>query len=393
MTARNHRDLAQSHGLLGFAPDGRLELSGEPIDAWSRQLGGPGVLVLGQRAGDNTRWYRETFARQWPEVRVHYALKASYDRDLCRAIVAQGAGLEVMSARELALSVELGVPGADLVINGVGRSAAFTRDAVRARPRLLVVDSDADLGAAVQVSRSERRPVPVALRLAGDGVQSRLGLRYPDELLPALDVVLQEPFLVAAGLLHHSLHSEVGVEAVRQHVRDLVEVCLALRTDRGLSLQYVDIGGGLAGRLEVEAAGGLDPIATVVAAELDRLPYRPELICEPGRVLVADAALGVGRIVATKRRDRVVWGICDVATNFLVPVPGSEFLPTAAYWPAGAAVERFRLGDQSCSEATLSESVEMPADTAEVVFLQAGAYTQVFAHEWGPDAPRIIPVN
>jgi len=388
VTVSSHRDLADRHGLMNYVPDGRLFLAGEPISSWVSRIGTPALVGLPARAAENVDWYQQAFTRGHSPTHLHYAVKASYDLDLCRAIVARGAGLEVMSARELDLARTLGISGDRLVINGIGRSVELTRRAIRERPRLLVVDSDEDLCAAVQVSRAERRVVPIALRLAMSGSGSRLGLGHPEELMRVLDVVLAEPFLTPAGILYHALHVATSHSAVQRHVAALVDVCLEVHAVRGWSFEYVDIGGGLAGRLEIEAVGGLDPLAAAAARELQRLPYAPALVVEPGRALVADAVVGLGRLVARKQRPDVMWGISDLGTNALVPVAGSAFLPTAAFWPVDAELVTFQLGDQSCSESTLGPAVELPDGTKDVVFLQAGAYTDVFAHAWGPDLPR-----
>ncbi|HST86244.1 MAG TPA: alanine racemase [Kineosporiaceae bacterium] len=390
------RSYLDHHDLLDYDVDGRLLLAGEPIESWRSVLPGPSIVHLPERAAANVRWYAAAFESLPGGVEVFYALKASYQTDVCAAIVESGAGLEVMSERELRLATELGVTGNRLVINGLGRSASFTAASVDADPLFIVLDTVEDVHRTEAAARAAGRRVRVALRLARDAATSagpqdpgRLGFTWPEEFLAVADLVRAGDHLELTGLLAHDLHHCTDPEEVSVHLRHVVAVLRAADQQHGLRFQVLDIGGGLASRIRVEREGGLSRLVERVATELATLPYQPLVVCEPGRSLVSDAAVGLASFVALKSRPAATWAITDLGTNYLVPVPGSDFVPVPLYWPPGAATTTFHLGDQSCTTSTLCRDVELPIGTREIAVLEAGAYTGVFAHAWGPSLPTV----
>jgi diaminopimelate decarboxylase len=370
---------------------GQLQLGSVTVAELLDRAGTPSVLMLPRRAAANTSWYQQQIAHGLPgvAVQVYYALKASYDPDLCRAVVDAGAGLEIMSHRELRLAADLGIGGDLLVVNGLGRSGEFTREAIAARPALLVCDTEVDLDQVSALAAAARTPVRVGLRLGLGERRGRLGLHWPGEFLAFLDRVRADPWLEPTGLLVHSLHHEEQVAGSARQAAGLGDALLDLQ-GRGVRFEVLDVGGGLAGRRSVEQHATLARHAAAYAGVLARLDHRPRLFCEPGRALVADAAVGLARVTATKRVGDLTWLVLDVGTNYLVPVPGATFTPLPLRSPApGEETVRCAVSDQSCTGSVLCPEVWLPRDVTHVAVLDAGAYTGVFAHAWGPPMPAV----
>lgn len=397
MSVLDPRDLVAAHSALEYDGDGTLYLAGRPADQWYESLPTPCLLLLPGRAAENARSYQSAFARALPGSSVYYALKACYQRHVVSAVVSAGVGLEVMSELELGLAQELGIGGNRLIVNGLGRSESFTRAALAATPRLIVVDSAWDLAVTERLAAERGQVAPVALRLsvpAGEAAADRLGFAWKQEFLDVLARVHESAWLRPDGVLLHGLSQCADPERLRRHLNVAVGALWELWFSHGRSFPIVDIGGGLASRLAIETgSAGLEAFARAAADELSGVPYPIEVICEPGRTLVADAAVGLATSVATKRRANADWHIIDIGTNMLVPVPGARFPPAPVRWRPGAAASPAGLGDQSCTSAAVCTDVLLPVDAERMLVLDAGAYTHVFSHVWGPELPAVVAIT
>src|SRR5690349_19952971 len=84
------------------------------------------------------------------------------------------------------------------------------------------------------------------------------------------------------------------------YTREARDLLTALDAD-GIRLSMLDIGGGFPARYAGSAPDPYEYCAYSRQA-LDLLPYRPHVVAEPGRVLVADAGVLVSTVIGTATR-------------------------------------------------------------------------------------------
>ena len=92
---------------------------------------------------------------------------------------------------------------------------------------------------------------------------------------------------------------------------DLAGVLMEKLAVAGIRLEMLDIGGGFPARYADPVPDASD-FGAVIREGLDRLPYRPWVVAEPGRALVAEAGVLVTTVIGTAERGGRDWVHLDV---------------------------------------------------------------------------------
>ena len=261
---------------------------------------------------------RAAFPEPWL---LHYSLKANDVPAIVRLIHERGFGANVVSLGEWRIARRAGVPNEATTLEGIGKTDADLRAAVRAaregRPlRWLSIESVDEAGVLGGFAARARlaEPPDVLFRLNPDvspethrglavgAGASKFGLTET-EVGQAIDAVGR---LVRPRGIHVHVGSQLGaVNAWRDAVRRALAVVALLRGSIP-TFDTLDVGGGF----PVGVFGG-DPVPSPArfAAELpalleaipaDRRPTR--LAIEPGRFLVARAGFIVARVLHVRER-------------------------------------------------------------------------------------------
>jgi diaminopimelate decarboxylase len=293
--------------------------------------------------------------------------------EVCR----HGLGANVVSRGEWAAASRAGVPNGRITLEGVGKTDADLRAAVRAAGRgnplrWVAVESADELGALAAPAR--RLPagaaVDVLLRLNPDVAPethdslavgrgaSKFGLTET-ELTEAADSFADAPGLRLRGI-HVHVGSQLGaVDAWRDGVRRALALVALVRG--GLdAFDTLDVGGGF----PVQALGDVAPDPSRFARELpsildalpsDRRPRR--LAIEPGRYLVARAGWLVARVLHVRAR---------VTRQVVLDAGMTELIRPALYGARHEIVALTSLGAAVDHAARLPGPGADDADTADV---------------------------
>jgi diaminopimelate decarboxylase len=268
---------------------------------------------------------RASFPDPWLR---HYSVKANDVVGIVAAAsAAAGAGATVVSRGEWAIARRAGMANADIVLEGVGKTDADLRAAVRAaaegRPlRWLALESADEIGELVALAaraglgRDGRQPIDVLLRLNPDvAPETHAGLAVgaggskfgmtEGEVAAGLDLAAASGNALRPRGLHLHVGSQLGaVDAWRDAVRRALAV-LALLKGNAPELDTLDLGGGFPVGPIGEPSPGPERFARELPALLETIPAdrRPtRLAIEPGRFLVARAGWLVGRVLHVRDR-------------------------------------------------------------------------------------------
>jgi diaminopimelate decarboxylase len=257
-----------------------------------------------------------------------YSVKANDVPAIIGAVAkSAAAGANVVSRGEWAVARRAGLPNSAITLEGIGKTDADLRAAVRAAAddaplRWLAVESEAELATLAALARRaalgrDGRPSQdVLFRLNPDvAPETHTGLAVgaggskfgmtEAELAAALDVVRA----AGPGLLPRGIHVHVGsqlgaIDAWRDAVRRALATFALLRGNEP-DFDTLDVGGGF----PVGPLGEPSPRPARFARELpalneaiptDRRPARYAI--EPGRFLVARAGWLVGRVLHVRDR-------------------------------------------------------------------------------------------
>jgi diaminopimelate decarboxylase len=250
----------------------------------------------------------------YPNTQVFYALKACYCPQVVNLLVKRGCGLELLSADEHRIASACHVEGHGIVWNGCALSDDVLSGAVT-RGEWLNVDSPSLFHRLEKIAAEQHLAPEVGLRINIDGT-GKLGMEYDD----AVALISSSKRVRIIGLhFHESPQSSSDQARLLERRQAFVDVASRLEQEHDVSLQYVDLGGGLLSDVELA-----QQLGDVIEA-LRKLRSKPTLFLEPGAYFVEDAGTALTRVIATKRIGRIRWAAVDIGMNMLVPLNRARF--------------------------------------------------------------------
>ena len=245
-------------------------------------------------------------------IRLHYAMKANPMPEVV-AHVARGAdGLDVASARELALARATGVAPGDISFAGPGKSAQDLHAAVDAGV-ILAIESATEARRIAAIAAEKGVTAPCAIRVNPDfelrssGMKMGGGARpfgIDAEQVPAILESLRGTSLDIRGFHIFSGSQNLRPEAIVETQARTVELAGRLAPHLPDGLRWLNIGGGLGvPYFPGDEPLDLDVVATALAELLDKhaaLLASTEVVMELGRYLVAAAGIYACRVTDKK---------------------------------------------------------------------------------------------
>ena len=362
----------------------------------------------------------------------HFSVKANDVPGVIGLVAERGFGANVVSRGEWAAARAAGLPNARITFEGIGKTAADLRAAVRASAtgeplRWLALESPDEATALASIALASavdplgaRQPLDVLLRLnpsvaaethrglAVGTAASKFGMTAA-EIQMAIDALAS--VAGAAGPIRlRGIHLHVGsqlgaVDAWRDGVRRALAV-FALLAGANDDFDTLDVGGGF----PVAPLGEPSPSPARFAAELpalldatpaDRRPKR--LAIEPGRALVARAGFLLARVLHVRDRGARQVILDAGMTELIRPALYGAIHPIAALTTLGRPIEAAAMVDETSPAAvegpicestdSLGEHVLPPLRRGDLVAIaDAGAYAASLSSTYNgrPRPPQVV---
>jgi diaminopimelate decarboxylase len=290
----------------GFqAQDGVLAIGGRRADALLEETGGTPLFVYD--AG-RVRTRIALFRHHFPNIDLHYAVKANPYKLLLKEIVSLVDGLDVASQSEMALALDCGMPAERISFAGPGKRDEELRAAIPAGVTLnLESQGEAERALAIGARLGVRPRLAVRVNpdfeLRGSGMRMGGGAKpfgVDAERVPAL-----VRRLIEAGADWRGLHVFAGSQALDSGAlieaqRQTLSLAARIAAEVGATPPLVNLGGGF-GIPYFYGERPLD-VAPIGAALADRPSQLADsrLAIELGRWLVGEAGVYLTRVVDRK---------------------------------------------------------------------------------------------
>ena len=295
---------------------GELTVAGLPASRLAAEHGTP-VFVLD--TGD-LRQRARTYATAFEGGDVYYAGKAFLCTAVAGLLAAEGLGIDVCTAGELAIALRAGVDPRRLALHGNNKSVAELRLAVESGVGRIVLDSHAEIDRLAQLA-AETGARPKVLVRVTVGVEAHthafIATAHEDQKFGFSLATGQAEDAVARVLGHRrldlvGLHSHIGSQifdtgGFEVAAHRVVGLLARIRDVHGLELPEIDLGGGQG----IAYLDGDDPQpATEVAARLREIVERecrlaglavPRLSVEPGRAIIGPSMLTLYEVGTVKQ--------------------------------------------------------------------------------------------
>ena len=251
------------------------------------------------------------FRAAFPGALIRYAVKANPAPPVLDALVAAGAGFDVAGPAELALCLARGAEPADIAYGNPIKKPRDIAFAFEHGVREFTSDAPDDVD---HLGRHAPGSA-VSIRVVFDAPDSvtPFGRKFGCEPAEALDLVLRAAALgLRPGIAFHVGSQQPDVTAWDIGIATAAKL-FAEAGAQGVAMTRLNLGGGFA-TAHRTGVPSLEAYATTIAAALDtHFPgNRPELLLEPGRVLVADAGLLRTEVVLVANRGGRRWVYLDI---------------------------------------------------------------------------------
>jgi ornithine decarboxylase len=315
----------------------------------------------------------ERFAASFPG-KVLYAVKCNPHPEILRALYRAGVrDFDVASVEEIALVQKLFGQDAQVAFNNPAKSRAAIHRASRLNGvRHYVVDHASELAKLLALGDRE---IVVAVRLATSSNQARYDLSTKFGATPEEGVVLLRAAHRAglrAGLAFH-----VGSQCLApQCFADALALCREVIRAAQVPISLLNVGGGFPAPYPGDETMSLEHY---VAAIVDgyrslELPAECQVLCEPGRALVATAASVVVHVVLRKDQrlyiNDGIFGSLSELRSAKEKRPAKLLRPKR---PFSSELCAFKTYGPTCdSDDVLGAPLLLPVDTEEGDWIEIG---------------------
>ena len=337
----------------------------EKLRKLGREHGTP-LFVLDHR---KIRANYRLFKKQLPRVQGYYAVKANSHPEIIRTLFDEGASFDVASYNEFMQIYEYIKHFEEkdkdffiwdkIIFSNTIKDPETLRKIERYRP-LVTYDNRDEL-------LKIRRHCPTAglvlrLKVPDTGSQVEMSSKFGAEPGDAARLI-DEAF--DAGLVVEGLSFHVGSQCTNF---DNYTAALAITSEifqaarkKGHPLKIVDIGGGFPVPYDAQVPK-FEELAKLINAESKRLfPEDIELIAEPGRFLVATAAVLITAIIGKARRDgKIFYYINDGVYQTFSGVVYDHWIPNFRAFKRGKKEVCAVVGPTCDSFDKVSLSVQLP---------------------------------
>ncbi|MDB4260978.1 diaminopimelate decarboxylase [Porticoccaceae bacterium] len=304
--------------------DGNLFIESTSLSSIASQFGTPCYVYSKAVISNNFLAYQSALADK--EHLICYAVKANSNIAVLQTLAELGAGFDIVSIGELERVLRAGGNPAKVVFSGVAKTASEMQRALELGIHCFNVESEAELELLNSTAASCDAIAAVSLRVNPDvDAQTHpyisTGLK---ENKFGIDINLAAKVYQRAAQMAHI--NVVGVDChIGSQLVDIAPFVAALErllalvdelAELGITLQHIDIGGGLGVRYDNEQP---PTPQSYMSAILPLLTDRSEtLVLEPGRSITANAGVMLTQVQYLKSNGEKNFAIVDAAMNDMI---------------------------------------------------------------------------
>jgi ornithine decarboxylase len=327
------------------------------------------------------------FMTHFPDAIVNFAMKANVEPDILSTLYKEGANFEVASVYELRMLKALKIPGSKMIYGTSVKPVHHIREFHEYGVERYAADSFEEIEKIAQAAPGSR--VYVRVTVNDTGSIFKFSEKFGTEKRNVIPLLLRAKEL---GLEPYGISFHVGSQASNprawaEAIEELVPILEELTEKHSIKVQMINLGGGFpCAYASFEASTSLEAIAGHTYEAYEKLPYKPYIMLEPGRAMVAESGVLVASVIGRVERREQTWLFLDAGVyNGLfetMAYQGSTRYHVSSLRPSYDAGEKlFALaGPTGDSPDVISREASLPQDMNvgdKLVFHDVGAYSLV----------------
>jgi diaminopimelate decarboxylase len=254
-----------------------------------------------------------------------FAVKSCSNLAVLRLFSTLGGGADIVSGGELYRSLKAGIDPRRIIYSGVGKTEEELRYGLVSGILMFNVESEQELEKLQQVAQEQELVAPVSFRINPDvdpktHAYISTGLaknKFGIPIEQAEKVYLRAKEMSHVKVLGVSCHIGSQLTEISPFTEALHKVKQFINRleTLGISIDYLDLGGGLGVRYQDEKPPHPQEYARALKEEMEGV--KCTLILEPGRVIVGNAGVLISQVLYTKQSQTKNFIIVDAAMNDL----------------------------------------------------------------------------
>jgi diaminopimelate decarboxylase len=255
-----------------------------------------------------------------------FSMKSNSSLAILRLFAHEGGGVDIVSGGELFRAMKAGVNPQKIVYSGVGKRVEDLEYALGSDILLFNVESSQEISLLNKVAKSLGKRAPISIRVNPDidpqthpyistGLKEN---KFGIDIGESLEEYTRAATLGNLSVCGVSCHIGSQLTQVSPFVDALrlLQALIKKLGEAGISITYLDLGGGLGITYDKEEPPHPKEYATALKEELGM--ENMTLILEPGRVIMGNAGILVTQVLYTKTAHEKEFIIVDVAMNDLI---------------------------------------------------------------------------
>jgi diaminopimelate decarboxylase len=342
------------------------------------------------------------------DAKICFAVKANSNIAVLRTLGRLGCGADAVSEGEIRRALAAGIPPADIVFSGVGKTQDEMAYALERDIFQINVESEPELLALNEVANRLGKKARIAIRVNPDveaGTHAKISTgkkenKFGISMETALEVFNRARLLSGIEIRGVSIHigSQLTSLAPFGEAFRRVESFVQALRQNGHTISVVDLGGGLGIPYHEGQEAPPIPVEYARLARQTAENLRCQLVLEPGRLICGNAGILVSQVIYVKENGGRTFVIVDAAMNDLLRptlysayhaiAPVKEPLPGTPVQPVDVVGPVCETGDTFAEQRPLV----VPESGDLLVFRSAGAYGAVMSSTYNtrPLVPEVL---
>lgn len=368
-------------------------MNSDLISKIAAEVGTPFYLYSEQKLRDNFKSFADA-VKPLKKATVCFAVKSNFNPTILKILAGMGAGADIVSGGELELALQAGVPADKIVFSGVGKTRAELTAAIMAGIKQINAESESEIRLIDEIAIGLNKTAAVGIRVNPDvdarthekittgKKENKFGIDWNDARRLFLSA---EQF---KGISLHGIEVHVGSQILElSPFREAFVKTKKMLNDlkeHGVSIQTVDVGGGLgvAYKTDESAPSPADYIAVLQDVLGD---FDGEFVFEPGRCISGDAGVLVASVVRVKQTGDKRFAVLDAGMSDLVRPAMYDAYHNIEAVKGGEASERYDVVGPICESADIFGKDRMLPELNEgdlIAIETAGAYGAAMASNY-----------
>lgn len=304
--------------------NGELYCESVKVNTIASKVGTPCYIYSYNSLVDQFHSIKEAFKKNNPII--CFAMKANDNMAVVKALVDQGAGCDIVSVGELKKALKVKADPKKICFASVGKTEEEITAAIKAGILFFNVESLPELEEINRIAKKMKKKTQVALRINPDVKAAThdsistgtLKKKFGIDLTTTTKILKNQkkyPFVTINGI-----HMHIGSQIItsKPFVEALKKVNTYLETLKkdGITLEYLDIGGGLGILYKNEKLDSIKTFAQAIIPELEKTGLK--IIMEPGRYIAGNSGIFVTEVIHLKDNGVKKFLIVDGGMNDLI---------------------------------------------------------------------------